>query len=176
MVYGCVVATRMTRTRTWRKTTERSGSSTRAWTCRAAVAAEIARAVLFWPQLAAPWPCGPGSRSPWCPSTGSTRSYPRSTQRRPGRRRSRAGTGGADDDGQGVGTVRNAEIGEVDGEFEGRRGGAATGTATAHPPVGRPRAVLLRMARGHVRADGVEVSVAKLPSTWRGRSFCNLWA
>jgi len=54
--------TRMTRTRTWRKTTERSGSSTRAWTCRAAVAAEIARAVRFWPRL---WQCHRcGSRQP----------------------------------------------------------------------------------------------------------------
>ena len=79
------------------------------------------------------------------------------------------------DDGQSVGAVRNAEIGEVDGEFEGRRGGAATGTAAAQFPAGRYQAVPLGMARGHVRADGVEVSVAKLPSTWRETGFSNLW-
>ena len=50
--------TRMTRTRTWIRTTERSGSSTRAWTCRAAVAAEIARAVRFWPRLWQRHRCG----------------------------------------------------------------------------------------------------------------------
>ena len=79
------------------------------------------------------------------------------------------------DDGQGVCAVRNAEIGEVDGEFEGRQGGAATGTATGQLSVGRSRAVLLGIAQGHVRADGVEVSVAQLPSTWRETGFCNLW-
>ena len=77
------------------------------------------------------------------------------------------------DDGQGVCAVRNAEIGEVDGEFEGRQGGAATAAAAAHLPVGRYRAVPLGMARGHVHADGVEVSVAKLPSTWRETGFSN---
>ena len=52
----------MTRTRTWIRTTERSGSSTRAWTCRAAVAAEIARVVRFWPRLWQRHRCG--SRQP----------------------------------------------------------------------------------------------------------------
>ena len=79
------------------------------------------------------------------------------------------------DDGQGIGAVQNTEIGEVDGEFEGRRVGPATRTATGQPPVGRSRAVLLGTARGHARADDVEVSVAKLPSTWRETGFCNLW-
>ena len=80
------------------------------------------------------------------------------------------------DDGQGIGAVRNAEIGEVDGDFVGDKAVAATATATGQPPVGRYRAVLLEMARGHARADGVKVSVAKLPSTWRGKAFCNLRA
>ena len=79
-------------------------------------------------------------------------------------------------DGQGVGAVLNAEIGEVDRDFGGRRGGAAMATATEQLLVGRSRAVLLGIAQGHARADGVKVSVAKLPSTWRGTGFCNLWA
>ena len=79
------------------------------------------------------------------------------------------------DDGQGVCAVRNAEIGEVDGEFGGCRGGKSGRRSTRQFPVGRSRAVLLGMARGHVRADGVEVSVAKLPSTWRETGFSNLW-
>ena len=80
-------------------------------------------------------------------------------------------------DGQGAGAVRNTEMSEVDGEFGGRRGGgvAVTVTATGQLPPGRFRAVLLVMARGHARADGVKVSVAKLPSTWRETDFCNLW-
>ena len=52
----------MTRTRAWIRTTEPSGSSTRTWTCRAAVAAEIARAVWFWPRLWQRHYCG--SRQP----------------------------------------------------------------------------------------------------------------
>ena len=80
------------------------------------------------------------------------------------------------DDGQGVGAVRNAEIGLVNGDLVGDEAVAVAVAAAAHPPVGRYRAVPLGMARGHVRADGVEVSVAKLPSTWRERGFCNLWA
>ena len=79
------------------------------------------------------------------------------------------------DDGQGVGAVRNAEIGEVDGDLVGDKAVAAAETATGQLPVGRYRAVPLWMARGHVRADGIEVSVAKLPSTWRETGFCNLW-
>ena len=80
------------------------------------------------------------------------------------------------DDGQGVGAVRNAEIGEVDGDLVGGKAVAGAATAAAQLSVERYRAVPLGMARGHVRADGVEVSVAKLPSTWRGTGFCNLWA
>jgi hypothetical protein len=80
------------------------------------------------------------------------------------------------DDWQGVGAVRNAEIGLVNGDLVGDEAVAVAVAAAAHPPVGRYRAVPLGMARGHVRADGVEVSVAKLPSTWRGTGFCNLWA
>ena len=52
----------MTRTRAWIRTTEPSGSSTRTWTCRAAVAAEIARVVRFWPRLWQRHRCG--SRQP----------------------------------------------------------------------------------------------------------------
>ena len=51
----------MTRTQTWRRTAECNGSSTRAWACRAAVATEIARAVRFWPRLAASWPLRPAA-------------------------------------------------------------------------------------------------------------------
>ena len=80
------------------------------------------------------------------------------------------------DGGQGVGAVRNAEIGEVDGDFVGGEAVAEAATATKWNPAGRYRAVPLEMARGHARADGVKVSVAKLPSTWRGTGFCNLWA
>ena len=77
--------------------------------------------------------------------------------------------------GHGVGTVLNAEIGEVDGDLVGNEAVAVAVTTTGQPPAGRSRAVLLGMARGHVRADGVEVSVAKLPSTWRETGFSNLW-
>ena len=78
--------------------------------------------------------------------------------------------------GHGVGTVLNAEIGEVDGDLVGNEAVAVAVTTTGQPPAGRSRAVLLGMARGHVRADGVEVSVAKLPSTWRKTEFCKKWA
>ena len=78
--------------------------------------------------------------------------------------------------GRAVGTVRNAEIGEVDGDFVGGEAVAEAATATKWNPAGRSRAVLLGIAQGRARADGVKVSVAKLPSTWRGTGFCNLWA
>ena len=80
------------------------------------------------------------------------------------------------DDGQGVGAVRNAEIGEVDGDLVGGEAVAGAATAAAQFPAGRYRAVPLGTARGHVRADGVKVSVAKLPSTWRETEFCNFRA
>ena len=79
-------------------------------------------------------------------------------------------------DGQGVGAVRNAEIGLVNRDLVGDEAGAVAAAVAAHLPVGRCRAVLLGIAQGHARADGVKVSVAKLPSTWRGTGFCNLWA
>jgi len=80
------------------------------------------------------------------------------------------------DNGQGVGAVRNAEIGEVDGDLVGGEAVAEAATAAKWNPAGRSQAVLLGIAQGHARADGVKVSVAKLPSTWRGTGFCNLWA
>ena len=71
------------------------------------------------------------------------------------------------DGGQGVGAVRNAEIGEVDGDFVGGETVAEAATATKWNLAGRSRAVLLGIAQGHARADGVKVSGAQLPSTGR---------
>ena len=123
----------MTLMRTWRRTTERSGSSTRAWTCRAAVAAEIARTARFRPRL---WQRqAGGSRRPVAkpPRNGVNRGCPHSSRRRPGWRRSRAGTRGADN--RRAGRRRRAERGNRRGGqrfwWASRRGGDGDGDRAA---------------------------------------------
>ena len=123
----------MTLMRTWRRTTERSGSSTRAWTCRAVVAAEIARTARFRPRL---WQRqAGGSRRPVAkpPRNGVNRGCPHSSRRRPGWRRSRAGTRGADN--RRAGRRRRAERGNRRGGqrfwWASRRGGDGDGDRAA---------------------------------------------